>query len=258
MAELLLQVGAHPTYEDGDILHCFTDRRILHVHSQMACSPRVHPDRAPRTGHATRGRLVRGSVFEDLRALMCKYRFERISRHEVRRTDLVTLNEEIFSNTPRTVDGRNQHIAVELFVNRRLAHDNHYIFGAPGAEVWYGLTKTPSLSELEDLWTRIEAETSDLRSAHTKYPLSPRERARHLPIAHEDVSEQQAANLVEPIHDNETDPDHPILLKKRQHGMDYAAIYPTKVTDITNPKKIVDLRDESPRTAVDIIDKAVK
>ena len=257
MAELLLQVGVHPTYEDGDIIHCFTDRGILHVHSQIACSPRFHPDRAPRIGNATRGLLVRGSIFEDLSALKYKYRFERISKREVRRIDLVTLNEEIFSDVPRLVDGRNQHIHVEEWVTRHLNNDHHKIFGVESSAVWYGLTKIPSLVDLEDLWTRIEAETGELRSAHTKFPLTSRERARHLPIAYdEDVTEQQAADLGKPIYDNETDPDHPILIKKRQYGMDYAAIYPAKVTDINNEKKIVDLRDETQRTLTDVIDKA--
>ncbi len=256
MAELVLKVGdsLNPKgYEDGDIMLAFNDRRILHVHSEHACSPRLHPDRSPREGGFRL--LVRGTLFEDFSAITHRYRFERISRREVRRVDLITLDEEILSDVPRLLDGKTLHINVALWIERRLKSDRHKIFGTAGAEVWYSKSRKagPDLLSLDNLWLRIESETPQLKSEHTHYPMSPVLLAKHLHIAHEDFDNDKQIELTEPIMD-ETDPDPTqwVTIKKRKNHIDYKKIWPSRNKDIKDKSKVVDLRSEVARTQADI------
>ncbi len=251
MADLVLQVGdsSNPEgYEDGDILCAFNDRRILHVHSEHACSPRKHPDRSPRVD----GFLVRGTLFEDFCSLTCRYRFERISRREVRRVDIDTLAEEVFSDVPKLLDGKTQHINVQEWINRRLESRKHKIFGATGTEVWFGKSRIPSLASLDTLWVRIEAETLQLKADHTMYPLSNRELAIHLTLRHVDFDDAQRGQLTSLLYDK-TDPENWVTVKKRANRMDYQSIWPTRVADIEDRSKIVDFRSETARTPSDVI-----
>ena len=195
--------------------------------------------------------MVRGTLFEDWCKLTCIYRFERISRTEVRRIDLRTADEEIISDVPRVVDGKTLYTNVQMFIDRRLKSDRHKIFGTEGAEVFYWKSRTPDLASLDNLWLRIEAETPQLKADHTHYPMSPVHLAKHLAIAHEDFDDNQRVELTAPIMD-ETDPTNRVTIKKRMNRIDYKKIWPSLNKDIKDKSKIVDLRSEAPRTQADI------
>ena len=149
-----------------------------------------------------------------------QYRFERISKTEMKRIRLSDMSEEIFNATPRQVDGKMQHANVELYISRRLAHGRHKIFGTPGAEVWYGGRTDVSNAKLDLVWTAIEAKTAHLEADFPRWPAGNRDLISHLFITVDDFSEKEASDLVSPELDL-TDPDNPITVKKRSRHMDW-------------------------------------
>lgn len=269
MADAVLWIGApaHPLgYEDGDIIQAFSERRILHVHTEHTCSPHLRPDLNPRT----KGFLTPGTLAEDFKAASHKYLFERISVREVRRTDLATLEEAIFSDTPTEIDGQMQHIHVEEWIKRRLKHADHFLFGAEGAEYWYGGETTPQIPALDTIWQRIEAETQLLKANHSLWPLTNTERKLFLSVAFQPISDEVASLLMAPIHGDPEpvldedgkpvlDPDgEPVmqtpLLKKRANQIDWKAHYGER-PEFSDKTQIADVRDEPARTANDVIAK---
>lgn len=121
VATIALKVGSGSGYEDGDILCCWNRRHIRCVHAQHICHVRTAARNGdgliPLTHHAR-------DWFEHTH----EYRFERVSATEVRRTNLATLAEDVFSETPNE-DG--QAIDVPLFIARRKLKPLHYLFGTP-------------------------------------------------------------------------------------------------------------------------------
>src|SRR5687768_2274240 len=78
-------VGPDPAYQDGDIICAFNRRRCRCVHAQHIC----HPWKATPNAH---GLLALSTVVHDYFEKTHQYRFERVSRLEVLRTNLITLN----------------------------------------------------------------------------------------------------------------------------------------------------------------------
>ncbi len=155
MAELALKIGGTATYEDGDIVDAFNRRRIRHVHAQHIC-------------HVKHGRSELSEVY---RAKTRQFLFQRVSKLEVVRTNLLTLAGEILSDKP---NASGEYIDVPLFIARRLKHPRHGIFGPPGVERWYGGTTTATHAILDDVWAEIEGRTQYQESEprFQQYPLS--------------------------------------------------------------------------------------
>lgn len=180
MAELLLKVGTvgpDPRYQDGDIVCAWNDRMV----SQRHLSILSHPRRlAP--GH----RLVDSNTF-DYCAALCKYKFERISRTEVRRTDRDDiLAIEVFSATPNI---KGEQIHLEEFISRRLKHNNHRIFGTPGSEIWFGGNRDYSTVRLDTIWDAITIREGLLKADHVEFPITDTEKRHFLPISIVDLSD---------------------------------------------------------------------
>ncbi len=95
MAELVLKIGSRGTnlnrdYQDGDIMCAFNARRIRCVHAQHIC----HRKNA---GGGVGVHRDNNHVARDWFELTRQYRFERVSRTEIHRVTLATLDEEIIT-----------------------------------------------------------------------------------------------------------------------------------------------------------------
>ena len=236
MAELALKIGAGSNYLDGDILCAFNSRAIRCTHAQHICHVRQAGGGA---GVLRDDTHVARDWFEHTH----KYRFERISLTEIKRILLSDMSEEVFSNTPRRVDGKAQHMDVESYVARRLNHEGHKIFGTPGAEVWYGGRTDVSDTVMTLVWNSIETKTAFREIDFPLWPAGVKDLLSHLFITVDDFDEAAASDLVSPELD-ETDPENPITIKKRQRHMNWRDEVPTREhADIENSNVKVDLRE---------------
>lgn len=209
MAEIALKVHSGANYTDGDILAAFNNRQIRCVHAQHICHVKhagggagVHRD----SSHVAR------DFFEQTH----EFRFERISKTEVKRIRLSDLTEHIFDGTSRVIDGKRQQIDVGPFVKRRLKHNVHAIFGTDGSEVWYGGRQDFSNAALDLVWNAIETKTPNRAADFTTWPCGSKDRRSHFFIAVIDFHDGRAADLVAPELDL-SDPENPVTLRKRKH-----------------------------------------
>ncbi len=236
MAELTLKIGAGANYVDGDILAAFNSRRIRCVHAQHIC----HVKNA---GGGIGALRDNAHVARDWFEHTHQYRFERVSRTEIKRILLFDMNEVLFDNTPKLVDGKMQHMDVELYVNRRMLHNLHKIFGTPGAEVWYGGKTDVSDTKLSLVWNAIETKTAFREVNFPLWPAGSKDLISHLFVTVDDFDEAEASDLVSPELDL-TDPDNPITVKKRRRHIEWKTVIDSKEhTDIEDKTVSVDLRE---------------
>ena len=256
MAELLLQTKPPGHDEDGDCLCAFNRRRIRCCHAEVICHRRKRPKN-------NAGLNRRGDIQEDIYRFMHQYVFQRVTRHEVRRRDLVTLDEVIFSKVPQLIDGKWQAMDVDLYIQRRVSFINHRIFGLAGSEVWFGGRKDMSHPKLNQVWNRIENSdwlagegTPKLEADHTLWPLSPREKARWLSVPVTDFNdarrsqlEQEERSVAQPGDDeyDPSDPDNPDaklrrMRKRRLRWRLKLAELGVTVEDVVNESLQIDIR----------------
>lgn len=223
MAELVLKVGDSQFYKDGDILSAFNDRMISAVYVQHIC----HIKHAGLTKDGLRPIASLSKVYFDN---VSKYRFERISEKEVRRINLITLEEEIFSDRP---NAKGEQIDVSLFIQRRLKHARHAIFGQPGKEIWYGGGKNHSTPKLDATWNEIEAKTLFRRANHTLWPLGIMDKKVHLGLKlSSDMSDEEVSDFVR----SETEEDEKgeiIIVKKRIKFVEWKKLPAVSLSDIS-------------------------
>lgn len=226
MVELVIKIGsvsADPkSYQDGDILAAFNSRRIRCVHAMHIC----HPVNAGGGGRAHRDS---SHVARDFYELTHQYRFERISRTEAKRINLTTLEEVVFDDRLKIVNGENFATDVPLFIERRLKHSQHAIFGTPGAEIWYGGKKDFSNAKLDLVWNAIEAKTAFREIDFSLWPAGTTDCQVHLFVTCDNFSDDEAENLTASEY-NLKDPDNPVLVRKRSRYIDWRSIF-TKVSD---------------------------
>ena len=236
MAELALKIGAGANYQDGDILAAFNSRRIRSVHAQHICHVK----------NAGGGRGVlrdNAHVARDWFEHTHQYRFERVSRTEIKRIVLADLSEVVISGTPILIDDRMQHMDVPLYIAKRLAYERHKMFGSPGTEVWYGGRKDMSSPKLTLVWNAIETKTAFREVNFLLWPAGRLDFKSHLFVTVDDFDETVATDLVSAKLDL-TDPDNPIVVKKRRRHIDWkTAIDLKEHTAIEDKTVSVDLRD---------------
>lgn len=87
-AQLVLKTRPGANYEDGDIVSAYSRRRIRHVNAQLICCVRDGDGKKPA------GRLRDGTLLETYLAATQTYKWERVSRTEVKRTNLRTASDE--------------------------------------------------------------------------------------------------------------------------------------------------------------------
>jgi hypothetical protein len=226
VAELLLCVHGSPDPrrpQRGDVICAFNRRRISACHAEMIC----HPVRAGVTSAGLRPNV---SVSRDWMERTYQYRFTRVSATEVERLDLATMGVEVFGPP---------HIDISQFLALRLAHPQHRIFGASGAEVWYGGRQDLSLTALAAVWSAIETKTPLREADHSLWPLSDVERMRFAALGVVDFDDVQRVDLERPGEDG--GPGRPALA--RLYSVDYRAILTAaEIAAIEDPTQAVDLR----------------
>jgi len=230
---VLLKVGdEHAEYEDGDIIAALSDRRIKHVHSAALCHKK-HADRR------SNGLIVNDSLTHDYCKQIYEYRFERLSRDELRITRLPDGSTiRIKSGEPFTgFDGREQHMEIEEFVRRRRhsddSRDHLPMFGEDGGEIWYGGRCDFSETTLDTIWDAIEQKRDVARtdSDFQLWPFGHLDIHHHLPVRVDSMTESEAQEWIQPKYKRNSDGDlvldedgSPIVEKKRKHYLPWRDI----------------------------------
>ena len=238
MAELALKVGsvsANPKhYQDGDILCAFNSRYIRCVHAQHICH--VKSAGGGRGVHRNDAHIAR-DWFEHTH----QYRFERVSRTEIRRITLADLSEELINNIPRLIDGKMQYMHVEQYLARSFAHEGHKIFGSAGAEIWLGGRRDKSDAAMDLAWNALETKTDFREVVFTRWPAGTQDLKSHLMVLVDNFTDADAAILVAPEFDK-TDPKK--RARKRKRFVDWRDELPVQDhSNIDDRDTTVDLRD---------------
>jgi len=239
MAEIMLKIGDGPTLDDGHPIHAFTDRKILLVNADRLCNWRL-------AGFAGNGLRPTGSLAEEYMTIANKYKFERVSQREVRRTELDTGATEMFSDVPRLVDGRDQHIYVEEYVAYATRNaNNHNVFGEPGAEVWYGGSVQNDEARVLRMWNKIEEKSEHRRQDHAMWPAGRLDTQHHfmfhaIPFSDDDARSLLASAPMPGIEDGDF---RPRKLHKAPWADTLGISGPTE-EDIRNPGKNVERKPE--------------
>tara|TARA_R110002051_G_scaffold213714_2_gene278581 strand:+ start:148 stop:975 length:828 start_codon:yes stop_codon:yes gene_type:complete len=159
-------VGSNPSYQDGDVVQAMSLDQIYMTHAEMICN-------VSNFGFNTQGLRDTDTLLEKFEQATKKYKFERLNSNDVKRTNLVTLEESIINTIPNT---EGEAINVYRYISRRLNSNRHKIFGSQGSEIWYGKTKTYDSSIISSVWNDIETETDNLQVNNSSWPFTTREK----------------------------------------------------------------------------------
>ena len=181
-AELILKIGNSTDFKDGDIIHAMNDRKILGVHAQHICHVKNF-------GKKANGLRQSGTLLEDYLENTMQYRFERINTTQIKRTDIELGTFEIFGE-PK--------IYVQQYVDRRVKSPRHKMFGEKGSERWYGGDTKTTLIQINKVWDKIEAKTSNNRVDFKEFPFTDREQSGYLVITVDDMTNAEAGELEQP------------------------------------------------------------
>lgn len=134
---------------------------------------------------------------------------------------------------------------VELYVERRLRSGKKDLFGDPASAIWYGGTIDTSHAKLDRVWQAIESKTPNREASHLHWPAQSDDLKHHLFLPVMDMADAEADTLKAEEWDR-TDPERPVLIRKRTHQVRYREIsgVSTRLRDIEDPAKAVDLRAE--------------
>tara|TARA_A100001201_G_C4086103_1_gene200541 strand:- start:103 stop:993 length:891 start_codon:yes stop_codon:yes gene_type:complete len=169
--EIIVKINDGPSatsYKDGDIVQAFTQDEIYYHHAQNKCNIKNF-------GFTTDGMRSPEPLLIKYLEKTKTFKFERLNSNEVRRTNLLTNQEDILTTTPNE---NGEYIDVYQYVTRRLKNKNHLIFRENGLEYWYA--KERANIDVNALWNDIETHTSSLQSQHTKFSLSSSEKRKFL------------------------------------------------------------------------------
>ena len=215
MAELAIKIGdsGSPTgYKDGDVLCTFNTRRILWVHAQHICWPRVN------------GRKVAGPLLAKMFERTRQYKWERVSKDEIKRTNLWTLAEVVYGSKP--IDdpdrpGHKIHCNVAEHFAFHQASGKLPLFG----DTHYGGRSKSDAATVAFVWDDIEADTPHRRTDFQRWPTGVDDLKEHLFLPTDDFTDATAEAYVEEEWDD-SDPDAPVLVKKRIKKVDWETLFP--------------------------------
>ena len=169
--ELIVKVksdGSNPYYQDGDVIEAMSLGRIHLAHAEMIC----HPDNF---GFNTNGTRDLNTLFHKFQEATHTYKFERINSNDVKRTNLLTGEEDILNTIP---NAEGEAINAYKYISRRLKSPRHKIFGASGSEIWYGKMRNDAEVFVPVAWNHIETESDNLQNNHNSWPFTDLEK-RH-------------------------------------------------------------------------------
>jgi len=221
-------------YQPGDCICAYDDDRIKCVHAEHACHPKI-------MARNSNGTLVTGCLTEDFFMNTAQYKLQRISKTKIKRIKLSDMGEEILGAVP---NAKGEYMDVPLFIYRRMRRHLNSIFGAKGSEYWYGGKRTVNSTILSTIWAKIESKTSLLESDHVLWPHSLKEQKTRL-LLPVDAMTTAERHTYEAREYNITDPDNPILVKKRKHKTTMgtlARISAESIAKINNPNIPMDFR----------------
>lgn len=236
-------------YDEGDVLHAFTSRRILDVHAQHV----VHPKLMIREGGDV-GRITPGSLLEFCLERTRQFKFERISARQVRRTNLRTLDEDTISDVP---NASGEYMNVQLYLDRRVAFkpSQNQMFGSAGSEYWYGGITTTTDAIMDTIWTEIEARTRHVRD--DEFPFTDREKRLYLIIKVDDLTDAEVVELLEPLIGPPDGEEEEPVINQRAVRLDLTNIGLTaeETTRLGDPNESNDLRHRTTDIGAAIIHK---
>ena len=169
--ELIVKVksdGSNPYYQDGDVIEAMSLGRIHLAHAEMIC----HPDNF---GFNTNGTRDLNTLLHKFQEATHTYKFERINSNYVKRTNLLTGEEDILNTIP---NAEGEAINAYKYISRRLKSPRHKIFGASGSEIWYGKMRNDAEVFVPVAWNHIETESDNLQNNHNSWPFTDLEK-RH-------------------------------------------------------------------------------
>lgn len=287
--DLLIKVNDSQSatpYKDGDVVRAISQDDIFMCHADEKCN-------VMNFGFTTDGMRVPDPLLIKFLEKTQKYKFERLNSNEVRRTNLVTNEQDIVSNTPNE---KGEAIDVFQYVTRRIKSKRHLIFRDNGLEYWYGVRKR--IIDTEAVWNDIETHSDFLKLDHCRFPFSDYEKRMFMPInccthtcednhyhddtcinctCHCDLSEcpqDKVAEKTMPVVTYETDSYTEIdeetgeqipynemyktILHKRKFQVPYwdfsgSDTLSINVDDVRNPDKIIDERVDHEQRANEII-----
>lgn len=186
-AELCVIPGTHPLYDDGDIREAINKRTIRDAWAGKLCHPRF-------ASFNSDGLRSLTSLPWYYYSNAARYKFERISGTEVRRTNYLTDPEtiDIISNTPNP-DGES--MDVQAHVQHLTQSPRHAVFGTAGNEVWFDLQR-PSWEALDTIWDEIETNSSFREVDYQSYPTTLLELRKYLWISCDDFDDATAELLI--------------------------------------------------------------
>lgn len=247
MPSLLLKVGPGAGYEDGDILQAFNRRRIRSAHAERLALTEARQHRRDKSGLISDTDPAR-----DWCEAVCEFRFERLSKTEVRITRLSdgeTLR--IVSGKPYTgFRGKREVMHVEALLSRAHASGKRTLFGRVGREVWYGGREDRSNATLDAVWSAIEAKLGERETDYQLWPYGRLDLQHHLAIPVEDFDDARRTELEAPLReqvgtDEEGQPTYETRAK-REHNVDWrsrtAGLGVTE-KDVEDRKLTVDVRE---------------
>lgn len=233
-AELLVKVGNRGGFKDGDIIHAWNDKRIKKVFAQHIC----HVENTILNEDGLRNP---NSLLEDYLKNTSKYKFERISKAEIRRTNLITLDQEVLSEKPN-VSG--EYIWVQEYIDYALKHPRHKIFGTKGNEYWYGGNRDTEV-QIDKVWDAIESKTPNNRIDKTVFPYSDNTLSKYYAITVDDFTDATGGDLTKNVANGE-----------RKYKVDYKnlnGLSVSDVQDIEDSKKKIDHRKSKSFTRSNIV-----
>ena len=235
--------------KDGDIIRAFTLNEIYYHHAQNKCNVRNF-------GLTTDGMRSPEPLLIKFLEKTKTYKFERLNSNEVRRTNLLTDEQDILSTTPNA-DG--ERINVYQYVTNRLKNKNHLMFRENGLEYWY--TKERNNIDVDAVWNDIETHTNSLQVDHANFPFSEIEK-RHfaainmsgrnytddsftrVELSGDTVHVRQMIALEDPPEEIPEDYD-PVVVAKRRWFVPYWDLTTelgSSVDDLRNPNHMCDCR----------------
>ena len=250
--EIIVKINdgsSETSYKDGDIIQAFTLDEIYFHHAQNKCNVRNF-------ALTTDGMRSPHPLLIKFLEKTKTYKFERLNSNEVRRTNILTDEQDILSTTP---NAGGEKINVYQYVTRRLKNKHHLMFRDNGLEYWY--TKERNNIDIDAVWNDIETHTGFLQSDHTRFPFSSMEKRRfaainmsgrsyagesftRVELSGDTVHVRQEIALEDPPEEISEDYD-PVVLARRKWFVPYwdlATSLGNSVDDLRNPNKECDCR----------------
>jgi len=164
MAELIIRIDQgparpHPAFQDGDIMHALNDRRILQVHAEHICWPRINDEKVG-------GFLTDQPLLENFLAHI--YLWKNIRTGMTHAKKIATRDDSSSGILKGQEFDISKTMDVQRYVFGRLVAGKKPMFGKLGREIWYGGRSDLSASCINNIWDDIESDTGKMKADHVR------------------------------------------------------------------------------------------